>query len=70
MYGKVGCFSITPKMMGLTSEGELRVWMHEQFGENSPQMVKKSIRALSIDKYQGINQEEDYMIKQILTIVE
>lgn len=56
-------------MMGLTSEGELRVWMHEQLGQNSPQMVKKSIRTLSIDNYQGINQEEDYMIKQILTIV-
>lgn len=56
--------------MGLTSEGELRVWMHERFGENSPQMVKKSIRTLTIDKYQGINQEEDYMIKQILAIVE
>ena len=57
LYGKVGCFSITSKMMGLTSEGELRVWMHEKFGQNCPQMVKKSIRTLSIDKYQGINQE-------------
>jgi hypothetical protein len=32
LYSKVGCFVITDKMIGLTAEGEVRVWFHEMFG--------------------------------------
>jgi len=57
LYEKVGCFKIKPDMMGLTSEGELRVWLHHNFAFNKPEFPKNSVETVRISAFKGRNAE-------------
>jgi len=43
LYAQVGCFRISPSMIGLTTEGEIKVWMNTNFAINGPSFPQNSI---------------------------
>ena len=47
LYRKVGFFDISSKMIGFTSEGEVRIWYHKNYANNVPQFSRNSISIAS-----------------------
>ena len=56
-------------MMGLNNQGELHVWLNENFADNNPALEKGILYTAETDKLNEVNTEGE-MINNILKVVE
>jgi len=49
LYQNVGPFDVNSNMIGITQEGEVKVWHNENFGKNYPLREKRTLQSSRVD---------------------
>jgi hypothetical protein len=55
-------------MLGINSEGNLKVWCNEDFAENHPAIERPFLQTTT--KYEGGSSEERDMLRNLFSVVE
>ena len=68
MFRMVGSFEVRADMMGLTSEGEVRVWASNNFADNTPQYGRRGLLGMKRMEW-GIDEEERVLVVAMVMVV-
>ena len=49
MHNKAGPFEITPNLIGINNQNEVKVWLNENFAENHPILEKPFLQTTVSD---------------------
>ena len=51
MHEKVGVFDVTPNMIGVNNQGEVKSWLNENFAYNHPSHEKPYLQTTAINSH-------------------
>lgn len=70
LFKEVGAFEVNHNMLGLNNQGDLHVWLNENFADNNPSLEKGILYTTSTnDHLKGVGTEGE-MIRNILQLIE
>lgn len=71
LYSKVGEFEVTDRMVGLNPQGQVRVWLNENFADNHPPTERPMLQVTAANTYKLTSEkEEERMLQSVVRLVE
>jgi hypothetical protein len=71
LYSKVGEFEVTDRMVGLNPQGQVRVWLNENFADNHPPTERPMLQVTAANTYKLTSEkEEERMVQSVVRLVE
>ena len=67
----MGLFEITEDMVGVNTDGEVKVWLNENFGLNHPTLERPSLQITSTATLKNASgSEEKIMVDNVVELIE